>query len=61
MRIFPVAAVPEITSASLPEIHALLEFQLQRVLKGLARVLKAMGEGNTYNPDKVYTVGKNFP
>jgi hypothetical protein len=61
MRIFPTVAVPEITSASLPEIHALLEFQMQRLLKGLARVLKAMGEGNTYDADTKYTVGKNFP
>ena len=61
MRMFPVVAVPEITSASLPEIHALLEFQLQRLLKGLRGVLKAMAEGNTYDADTVYTVGKNFP
>ena len=60
-RLFPNVAVPEITSASLPEIHALLEFQIQRLLKGIARVLRTMGEGNTYNLHTTYTVGVNFP
>ncbi|MEP6685497.1 MAG: hypothetical protein ABJB22_01860 [Verrucomicrobiota bacterium] len=52
--------LPHVSPSSLPDIMALLEFQIERLNVVAAEVLVHLGKGKVYAPG-IYIVGENFP